>query len=64
MRIAVDHLTEYRYERPVGFGEHSLYNHGNSLYLPNVRVPILVALPGSVPANVNVDDVVCVLLWN
>lgn len=25
MRIAVDHLTEYRYERPVGFGEHSLY---------------------------------------
>jgi transglutaminase-like putative cysteine protease len=25
MRIAVDHLTEYRYARPVGFGEHSLY---------------------------------------
>ena len=25
MKIAVDHLTEYRYERPVGFGEHSLY---------------------------------------
>ncbi len=25
MRIVVDHLTEYRYERPVGFGEHSLY---------------------------------------
>jgi transglutaminase-like putative cysteine protease len=25
MRIAVDHLTEYQYERPVGFGEHSLY---------------------------------------
>jgi transglutaminase-like putative cysteine protease len=25
MRIAVDHLTEYRYERPVGFGEHALY---------------------------------------
>ncbi|KPK15144.1 MAG: hypothetical protein AMJ62_10415 [Myxococcales bacterium SG8_38] len=25
MRISVDHLTEYRYEQPVGFGEHSLY---------------------------------------
>ena len=25
VRIAVDHLTEYRYERPVAFGEHSLY---------------------------------------
>ncbi len=25
MRISVDHLTEYQYEHPVGFGEHSLY---------------------------------------
>jgi len=25
MKIWVDHLTEYRYERPVRFGEHSLY---------------------------------------
>lgn len=25
MKITVDHLTEYRYQRPVGFGEHSLY---------------------------------------
>lgn len=25
MKIAVEHLTEYRYDRPVGFGEHSLY---------------------------------------
>ena len=25
VRIAVDHLTEYRYDRPVGFAEHSLY---------------------------------------
>ena len=25
MRIAVDHLTEYRYDRPVSFAEHSLY---------------------------------------
>ena len=25
MKIAVDHLTEYRYERPVNFGEHSVY---------------------------------------
>jgi len=25
LRISVDHLTEYRYAQPVGFGEHSLY---------------------------------------
>lgn len=25
VRIAVDHLTEYRYAEPVGFGEHSLF---------------------------------------
>ncbi len=25
MKIVVDHLTEYRYEQVVGFGEHSLY---------------------------------------
>lgn len=25
MKISVEHLTEYRYEQPVGFGEHSLY---------------------------------------
>lgn len=25
MKIAVDHLTEYRYAEPVSFGEHSLY---------------------------------------
>lgn len=25
VRIAVDHLTEYRYDRPVSFAEHSLY---------------------------------------
>jgi transglutaminase-like putative cysteine protease len=25
MKIAVDHLTEYRYEQPVSFGEHALY---------------------------------------
>jgi len=41
------------------FGEHSLYNHGNSLYLPNVRVPLQIALPGTVPAGVKKDDVVC-----
>lgn len=25
MKISVDHRTEYRYQQPVGFGEHSLY---------------------------------------
>lgn len=36
------------------FGEHQLYNHGNSLYLPAVRIPLLVALPGRVPERARV----------
>ena len=33
------------------FGEHGLYSHGNSLYLPSVHVPLLVAWPRGVPAG-------------
>ena len=33
------------------FGEHHLIQHGYSLYMPSLRVPLLVSLPGRVPAG-------------
>ena len=38
------------------FGEHGLYSHGNSLYLPSVHVPLLVVWPGRVPAGRRVRE--------
>jgi arylsulfatase A-like enzyme len=37
------------------FGEHGLYFHGNSLYLPLLHVPLVVLFPGKLPAGVRVD---------
>jgi arylsulfatase A-like enzyme len=36
------------------FGEHGLYQHGNSLYLPLLQVPLVMRLPGSVPAGLRI----------
>jgi arylsulfatase A-like enzyme len=36
------------------FGDHNLYLHGNSLYEPLLRVPLIVVWPGKIPANVRV----------
>lgn len=40
------------------WGEHGLESHGNSLYLPLLRVPLLVRAPGRVPAGQRVDAIV------
>ncbi len=40
------------------FGEHGLTGHGNSLYRPNLHVPLLVVLPGAVPAGRRVAETV------
>jgi arylsulfatase A-like enzyme len=40
------------------FGEHGLTNHGNSMYLPLLHVPLIVRYPGRVPAGARVGDVV------
>jgi arylsulfatase A-like enzyme len=41
--ITADHGEE--------FGEHRVFEHGYSLYLPSVHVPLIVSLPGRVPAG-------------
>jgi arylsulfatase A-like enzyme len=44
--ITADHGEE--------FMEHGLAEHGNSLYLPSVHVPLVVAWPGRVPTGIRV----------
>jgi arylsulfatase A-like enzyme len=38
-----------------GFGEHGLFDHGESLYRPEVRVPLLISLPSGQAAGRVVD---------
>jgi len=38
------------------FGEHGLMGHANSLYLPNLHVPLLLSYPGKVPAGQRVTE--------
>jgi arylsulfatase A-like enzyme len=40
------------------FGEHKLTNHGNSLYLPLLHVPLMIRYPARAPAGVRVDRAV------
>ena len=36
------------------FGEHGLHGHSNSLYRPLLQVPLVIVMPGTVPAGVRV----------
>ena len=38
------------------FGEHGLINHGNSLYMPLLHVPLVIYAPGRIPAGVRVGE--------
>jgi arylsulfatase A-like enzyme len=40
------------------FGEHGIYDHANSVYLPLIHVPLLMVLPSRVPAGMRVPDAV------
>ena len=40
------------------FGEHGLMDHGNSLYLPALHVPLLISFPPHVPAGKRVHEAV------
>ncbi len=42
------------------FEEHGFVGHGNSLYLPSLAVPLVMALPGRVPENVRVTQTVSI----
>lgn len=42
------------------FGEHGLARHGNSLYRPVLEVPLMIALPESVPGGTRVDNAVSI----
>lgn len=39
-----------------GFGEHGLHGHGNSLYRPELHVPLLVRFPPRVPGGLRVSE--------
>jgi len=38
------------------FGEHGLVNHGNSLYMPLLHVPLVIYAPGRIPGGVRVTS--------
>ncbi|MCA9971131.1 MAG: sulfatase, partial [Anaerolineales bacterium] len=38
------------------FGEHGVMAHSNSLYLPSLYVPLIAAMPGRVPAGLQVPN--------
>jgi arylsulfatase A-like enzyme len=40
------------------FGNHGLYGHGNSMYRDLIHVPLIMRLPGAVPAGRRLADVV------
>ena len=42
------------------FGEHGLLDHGNSLYLPALHVPLIVSWPGHVPEGRRIETTVSV----
>jgi arylsulfatase A-like enzyme len=39
-------------------GEHDLLYHSNSLYTPQIHVPLIISFPGVLPANRRFDEVV------
>lgn len=36
-------------------GEHGLEGHANSLYFPNLHVPLVLSMPGTIPANRRIE---------
>lgn len=42
------------------FGERGVVGHGNSLYLPTIRVPLILSLPGRLPAGIRIHGPVSI----
>ena len=40
------------------FGEHGLFDHGNSMYLENLHVPLIVAYPAALSGGIRVETAV------
>jgi arylsulfatase A-like enzyme len=38
------------------FGEHGVFSHGHSLYLPSLRVPLLISFPSRIPSRKRVHE--------
>ncbi len=38
------------------FGGHGYFSHGNTLYLPSLRVPLLISFPSHIPAGERVEE--------
>jgi arylsulfatase A-like enzyme len=51
-RVANDTLVIVTSDHGESFGEHGLVNHGNSLYLDQTHVPLIIRFPARVPAGV------------
>lgn len=43
------------------FGEHGLFDHGNGLYRASLEVPLVIRLPGKVPAGLRVREPVSLI---
>jgi arylsulfatase A-like enzyme len=43
------------------FGEHGLYEHGNSLYLPLLHVPLILSFPKEIPSGIRISQTVSLL---
>jgi arylsulfatase A-like enzyme len=43
------------------FGDHGLYNHGNSLYMNSVNVPLIMLYPGNIPSGTVINQTVSLI---
>jgi arylsulfatase A-like enzyme len=39
-------------------GEHDVFGHGHSLYLPSVHVPLLISFPKQLPTGIRINELV------
>lgn len=42
------------------FGEHGIFGHGNSLYLPSIQVPLIMVFPKRIPTAARVTNAVSI----
>jgi arylsulfatase A-like enzyme len=65
-RLKQDHLLDntilvFTSDHGQEFGEHGIYGHGKSLYRREIQVPLIVSMPGLIPASVRIPTPVSLL---